>query len=369
MTRPHSDALEDVLAGSFSRRLIVDVFHGSERVMQDLGATAWSFDGDLFADVKHSGTLTIVYQSEKGESLVPEGTDGVLSPYRAKLLLLMEIMAGGFSETITLGYVRVDRIVEAFDRTATVNGAEVVVSSTVRLSFVSLESDVQRGGFYSPEQPPSLTSAFSELRRILPMPVVESVTDAPIPVAVVYEASTGGRLKAAQQHSATLGGIGVVDPTGAWAIVRDTPVGQAVELRLGENGTVVDIPYAIDTETAYTTVVGTFETVDRKPLFSKAQFAFGELLSRDLYPDHVAYVTSDRVTTQAQADAFTQAELKKSLTQRFEVPVQCVLNPLVELGDLATVVGHSRPVDGRVVKYSLSDSALMTITLEATREF
>lgn len=368
MTRPHSDALKAALRGSFQRRLIVDVYHGSERVAQDLAGSAWSFDGDLYAEVKHSGTMTITHQAIAGESLVPEGLEGTLAPLRAKLLLLMEISAGEFSETVTLGVVRVDRIVDAYDRTATIGDREVVVASVVRLDFVSLEDDVAGAGFHSPEQAPSTASAFDELRRILDLPVVENVPDKAIPAATAYEARHGGRLKAAQQLSAILGGIGVVSPTGVWTIVPDVPTGPALELALGEDGTVVDVPFAIDTKDVYTTVVGNFETADRKPIYSKKTFPSGPLADRSLIPDRVKYVTSDQVRTQAAADEFVQAQLQASLIHRYQAPVQCVVNPLVELGDPAEVIGHTRALTGRVVKYALSESALMTITLEASRE-
>ena len=48
--RPHSAQLAEVLKGSHSRRLIVDVFHGSDRVAQDLPMQRWQLDGDLGAD-------------------------------------------------------------------------------------------------------------------------------------------------------------------------------------------------------------------------------------------------------------------------------------------------------------------------------
>lgn len=367
MTRPHSDMIQSTITGSFARRLIVDVFHGSERVMQNLTATSWAFDGDLYADVKHTGSLTVVHQSAAGESLVPSETEGILSPYRAKLLLLMEISAGEFSETVSLGFVRVKQIGYAYDQTATVGTSLVVISSVVQVEFESLEADIAGDGFTSPEQPPLLTSTFDELRRLLPMPLTESVSDAPIPTAVVYEANEGGRLKAVQQHCRTLGGVGMVDPAGVWTIVPDVPVGAPVELRLGKDGTVTDVPFAIDTAEAFTTVVGNFETATRTSLFAKAEFTTGPLAPSDLYPRKTKYITDESVQTQSAADARVLAELQKSLTRRFEVTVQCIINPLIELGDPAAVVGHTFPVDGRVVKYSLSDSPLMNVTLEASR--
>jgi hypothetical protein len=374
--------------------------------------------------VKHSGEVTIVYESVAGESLVPDGAEGILSPFRAKLLLLLEVTAGEFRETITLGIFRVDGVLDAWDTTATISdrirvpqgaavdgnglfdaaggvdgnglfdvveaadvnglfevagtgalsaatpGREVVVGSTVRLSISALEADVARAGFHDPEQPASLGSTFDELRRILPMPVLETVTDKAIPAALVYEARSSGRLRAAQDLCRNLGGVGMVDPTGNWVIVPDDATGAAVQLWKGQHGTVTDVPNRISTDEAYTTVVGDFETADRKPIRVTLSHTTGPLAPSEQYPEHVKYITDDQVKTRAAAVARVQDELAKTLRQRFDVAVQCVTNPLVELGDPVEVLEEDETVllSGRAVRYRLSDSALMSVTVEATRD-
>ncbi|WP_022886355.1 hypothetical protein [Glaciibacter superstes] len=366
--RTHSEALTNVLQGSFSRRLIADVFHGSERVKQNLDMLSWSLDGDLGAAVKHGGSGTIVYQSESGESLVPEGTEGVLSPFRAKLLLLMEITAGDFSETVTLGWFKVTGVPYAQDHTALVNGAERVVASVVEIEFESLDVELKRRGFRSEEQPPSLVSCWEEIRRITNMPVVESVADKPIPTAVVYEAVQGGRLKAVQSLAGVLGGRAVVDPAGAVTVVPDGAGTVVGSLLVGENGTVIDVPYSVETENVYNCVVGNFETEDRKPLYSVAAVLEGPLATTGNYGEYTRYFASEFVKTQQQADSAVQAVLEQVTgSQQFDVPIQCVLNPLFELGDPVEVQGHTRPISGRLVKFAYSDSELMTVTLRAER--
>src|SRR3546814_6760081 len=107
MMRRHSDELLDVLTGSFSRSVTVNVFHGPDRVMEGLRFESWSLDGDLANDIPITGTGVIVHDSvAAGESLVPVGTKGVLSPFRATLELVMHVTAGGFSESVSLGIDR-----------------------------------------------------------------------------------------------------------------------------------------------------------------------------------------------------------------------------------------------------------------------
>jgi hypothetical protein len=366
--RKHSDALAAVLAGSFSRRLIADVFHGSERVMQNLPITSWSLDGDLGATIKHGGRGTVVHPSVAGESLVPEGTEGILSPFRAKLLLLMEITAGGFSETITLGWFKITEVPSARDYFASVNGVQTVTSSVVELVFESLDVDLNRRGFRSEEQPPTLGSCYAEIRRISNMPVTETLPDLPLPTAFVYAATSGGRLKGIQAIAGLLGGTAVIDPSGALVVVPDvggSPVGSIV---VGPNGTVTDVPYAIDTDTVYNCVVGSYEDADRNPIYSYAEITQGPLATSGPYGELTFYDTSEMVKTQTQANARVADILAQSTRrQQFDVPVQCIIDPRFELGDVVTLVGHSRPLQGRLVKYAMSNSELMTVTLSAER--
>lgn len=367
--RPHSDALLEVLAGSFSRRLWVDVFHGTDRVEQDLPVIGWTFEGDLSGEIKHSGRGTVVYSSKHGESLVPEGTTGVLSPFRARLLMVLEIFTDdGFSERVNLGWMKVTKVPSAYDSFATVNGIDRVVASYVEIVFQSLDTDVQRRGFRFPEQPSSLLSCYDEIRRITGFPVNESVIDKPIPSLPTYEAAQGGRLKAVQELAGALGGRAVVDPSGAFTVVPDVAGPVAGTLTVGPQGTVVDVGYEVDTDGVYNAVVGVFEDANRKPIYAVAVAPEGDLSPDGLYGEYTRYYSSDFVKTQVQADAAVASVLAQSIgSQQYDVPLQCIINPLPELGDTVEVVGHDRPLVGRVVKYSLSDSPLMNATLRVER--
>ena len=366
--RAHTDQLAKVLKGAPSRRLIADVFHGTERVMQDLPLTSWSLDGDLNAEVKHGGRGIVTHASVAGESLVPVGSEGILSPFRASLLLLMEISAGDFSETITLGWFRITSIPSALDFYGDVNGVSTVISSQVEVIFESLDVNLKRRGFRSEQQPPSLTSVYTELRRITNMPVLETVADKAIPAAIVYEATQGGRLKGVQALSGLLGGVAVVNPSGAIVVVPSVAGASNAELVVGEQGTVMDVPYAIETDTVYNCVVGNFEDANRNPIYAVAEVTIGPMATSAAGGENTRYYASDFVKTQAGADSAVAAILSQSTGQQeFNVDIQCVVNPLLELGDVANVVGHVRPLKGQLVKYSMSDSPLMNVTLSSSR--
>lgn len=367
--RDHNDDFLNVLSGSFERRLFVNVFHGSDRVLEDVAFESWSLDADMSAEVCTSGSGVVVYQSVAGESLTPTGTKGILSPFRATLELVMEISAGGYTRRVSLGLFRVTRIPSATDYTAVVNGVEKVIASRVAVEFLSLDESVRRRGFRSPENPPSLASCYEEIRRITDMPVEETVADAAIPASTTWEAKQGGRLEAVHTLGDALGGTAVVNSAGAWTIIPDEigdPVGT---LSLGDLGTVLDVGAEIDTDTVYNVVVGVFEDANRAPIYSVATAPAGDLQVGGLYGENTRYYSSDFVKTQAQADSAVQSILDLSIgSQQYDVQIQCHINPLVELGDVLELTGWSRPIVGQLRKISMSDGAYMNVTLRVNRE-
>lgn len=367
--RQHSEQLADVLEGSFERELTVNVFNGSERMLEDVRFESWQLESDLGRVVTASGSGTVVHQSVDGESLVPVGTEGVLSAFRARVEPVMVIRAGGFSENIPLGTFRVLSVPSAQDFTTVHDGREVVVASRVGLKFESLDSDIDRWGFQFPEQSRRGASAFAEIRRLTGMPVEETVDDVNLPSLKVWEAKQGGRLEAVIELGKVLGGSAVVNSRGAWEIIPDTVGEPVATLRLGELGTVLDVSDEIDTETVYNEVIGTFEDANGNPLYAVARVTSGPLSVDGPYGVNTRYYASDLVTTQQQANGAVQAVLDQSIrSQQYDVQVQCHVNPLVEIGDVVELSGWKRALVGRVRQVSMSDSSLMNVTLRVDRE-
>ena len=117
-------------------------------------------------------------------------------------------------------------------------------------------------------------------------------------------------------------------------------------------------------------MVGNFADVNRNPIYAVATVPSGPLSISGTYGEYTRYYSSDLVKTQEQANTAVAAVLAESVkSQQFEVPIQCIINPLFELGDPLKVVGHTRPLQGVLVKFAMSDSELMTVTLRALRTF
>lgn len=366
--RQHSEQLMEVLSGSFERELTVNVFNGNDRVLEGARFEAWQLDSNLGAAICSSGSGVVVHSSESGESLSPVGTGGVLSAFRARVELVMTIRAGDFSESVSLGMFRVLQNPSAQDFTTTVDGRTIVTASRVGVKFSSLDVDVDRRGFPFPEQSSEGASVFGEIRRFTGMPVEETVPDANVPALKVWEAKQGGRLDAVLELGKILGGQAVVNSRGAWVVVPDVLGSPVVTLRLGDRGTVLDVADEVDTDTVYNEVVGAFEDANGNPLHAVARVTDGPLRVDGPYGVNTRYYSSDLVKTQAQATAAVESVLAQSIgSQMYDVQIQCHVNPLVEIGDVAELVGWKRPIVGRVTEVSMSDSSMMNVSLRVAR--
>lgn len=367
--RQHSADLAETLTGSFERELSANVFHGSERVLEGVRFESWQLESDIGRMVRSSGSGAVVHVSVDGESLVPVGTHGALSPFRARVELVLTVRAGEFSEAVSLGVFRAVAVPSADESVVERDGLTLSTASRVALKLTSLDEDINRWGFRSAEQSPAGASAFGEIRRITGMPVEETVPDVALPAVKTWEAKQGGRLEAVIELGKILGGVAVVNSRGAWEIIPDAVGESVLTLRLGERGTVLDVADEIDTDTVYNEVVGTFEDADGNPIYAVEVVPTGDLSVTGNYGRNTRYYSSDLVKTQEQANAAVRAVLEQSIgSQQYDVQVQCHVNPLVEIGDVVSLEGWKRPLVGRVRRVSLSDSPYMNVTLRVARE-
>lgn len=369
--RASTSQLTDVVSSSQSSYLLVDVLHGTDRVAQDVVPVSWSLSGDLSRDPKYTGRLRFVHESVAGESWVPDGATGVLSPFRATLILTHVTVAGGFEERTQLGFFDVVAVPFAEDTVAHVNarytdgvlsgGLETVVTSTVDVDIASLDNRVLADSLVSPATVTG--SAVTVWRSYGLLPVAAEGADTLN--TTTFPAEQGSRLDLVQACAKTLGGVAVVNSRGQWALVDDdAPV---LELQAwGDQSTVIDVSATVDLDGFYNVVVGDYEDVNGVPIRSVWE-APGRLSPTELGRRWVRYHSSDTVRTQAVADATTRAIGLGSISQELDVPITCIHNPLLEVGDRVTVTGWIRPLAGVAQEVASGDGSTMRVVVRVRR--
>lgn len=364
--RTSTEQLGRVLrGGSFRAVLTVDVFYGPDRVLQDVPVDDWLFTGDLGAEVCYGGELSIVYQGDLAESYTPREVTDALAPFGQRVIPYLTVSAGPFTERVQLGVFRIADVPEAEDQFLTRGGRRLVVGSVVRVTLLDLFEQVRRAKFRSLEQPASLTSAWGEIARVTGLPVTQSVADAAIPQTITYDRS---RLTATQVLASVLDARAVMLSDGSVGAVPNTPGAAVADLLIGDEGVVLSAGYSLSSKDIPNVVVGDFEDSTGNQIHVEAALPDGHPLApTGPYGENVAEYASDKkqlIKTRAAAQAAVNAELTRLSSVSALVPVEALLDPRLELGDVVTIQQPDRTLTARIRKWSIGHLSPMSLTVE-----
>lgn len=397
-----TDQLVGFLGDSYTTYVVVDVLHGTDRVAQDVVPVSWELSGSLSGFPRTVGRFRFVHQSVNGESWVPVGADGVLSPLRATLLVTQVVVGGLFEERVQLGLFDVvavpfaedtyahanarfvsesvdeglapsdglvsgDDLVpfsdEVYVRGGLVGGRARVVTSTVEVEVASLDVRVVDASLRAPKTVAG--EAVDRWREFGLLPVVASGS-ADLGSST-FPAERGSRLKVIEACASALGGVPAVNSAGQWVLLDDgAPVVELVAD--GDQSTVVDITHQLDLDSFANVVVGSYEAPDGSEIYAVWE-APGELSPAVLGREWVRYHSSDWVKTADSAREAVASVGALSTAQEVDVPVVCVDSPLLEIGDRVSVTGWVRELSGVAVKVDRDGSATMTVTVRVRRSF
>ncbi|MEP6477854.1 MAG: hypothetical protein ABJB03_00555 [Rhodoglobus sp.] len=362
--RSGTPGLRSALAGgSFTRRLLGDVMYGTERRVANIPITKWTLTGDIDAEVKYGGSATITYAGDFAESYTPHQLADALAAYGQELHLYMEISDNNFVERVTMGKFPIEAVPKASDAQLLFRDRVITIGSTVEVTLLDRFLRVRRARFRSLEQPASLVSAWAELARISRLQVTRNVADVAIPATVVYDRD---RLKACQLLAQILGGVAITTADGTLTIHPDAAGAVVGSLELGEDGTILDVDYSMESDGVINVAVGDFEDANGMPIHVESQITSGPLSITGPYGEYVDEYSSDKslITTLAAAQAAVDSMLAlRSTPSSYELPVDCILNPLYELGDVVTVERMDRIITGRIRKTKMSESGPMSLQL------
>lgn len=171
-----------------------------------------SFTGD--GEVQGSGTVTV---AGEGPSLVPRSKSDPLAVYGQELSLRRTVLVGDGVVEVPLGRFRITEVTDTVER----RRGDVVTGWEATLKVQDRFEQIKADDFLSVDSPPANATTWSELRRLSPIPVQESLPGVTVPRSVVYDS----RLGAVRELAGLMGGTPhltregalTVRPADAWA--------------------------------------------------------------------------------------------------------------------------------------------------------
>ena len=102
------ELIEMLQGGSFSVRLIVDAFNGATRTHFDLGVADWDLRWNREANLKSSGSVTLLEVDDYGRSIVPVLPGDTVETLSRRTLEVEHVCYPRALELMASGRVRVE---------------------------------------------------------------------------------------------------------------------------------------------------------------------------------------------------------------------------------------------------------------------
>ena len=249
-----SEALRDVLTGSFDHRWVADVFYDGVRRLADLPIDDVRFSEDADANIQQSGSCRVVWSDEFASSIAPSAVSDMLAPFGAQLAIYSVVTAGTFEERVEFGRFEITNVPDAVDEKMRFRDGWITVGSTVDLELKELLAGVGQESFDVPSAAPSLGSVWDEVARISGLQITRTVADTSITKQVAYPENVLDAVYdlmevvlEARPHM-TADGTLAARPVAAPTVAVDT-------IRRGEAGTLVDVGAEMSAAGVYNRVV------------------------------------------------------------------------------------------------------------------
>lgn len=356
-----------VLEGDHTPSYVASVTYGDELVIPALPIAesqgSLTFDED--GQVQASGSIYAA-SDVSGQSIAPLALTDPLAPYGQEVTLARRIKSGDQEWDIPLGVYGIDRVPGIREYRQRFGAT---LSAAVKLSLKDRFEPIRKGDFLTPTAPSFLASTWDEIASLCPFPVERTLADGVLPAALAYGDS---RYDAIRTLLDNLGGMPAFTRSGALT------------------GRVKD-PWLTETETVFeiTGTVTVDRTLDADDVYNavRVRASIGENtilgIAQILADDHPLRVGgpfnaglprvygygSPLITSQGMADATAETILARVSTQHAErITVECVPNPLLELGDFGIVhdAWSKLVYTGSIARIVFSMDPYAPMTLEIT---
>ena len=361
-------ALEDSHTPSY----VAQAFYGDQLTEVDVpldvdGSLSYEGDGVMQA----TGT---VHVRRSDRSLVPKLATDPLAPFGQELTVSRRITVGAGEATrwwdIPMGRFRIQEVPDMRNFFRLWAARKEVVGWEVELRLVDLFDVIDSDDFLQAESPKFGNSAWAEIQRLSPLPIVQSLPDKSVPGGLAYSS----RIDAITDLMSLVGGVPTLTRQGALtARPKDAWLTTTLEQSAFTVDGVIDISESMSNR-IYNAVVARSATGDnsivavRQITDPSHPLSVNGPLRRRTYKH-----TSPLIETQAQANTDAETVLRRvSSKQARTIKVTCAPRPDIELGDVGVAIDRNtrRRFLGAVssMSFSLDPTASMALTLIVAEE-
>lgn len=361
MITTDEDLAEVIRSGGYVRDFVADVIVDDERVLSDIPLASCELKSDGNAKVRTQGTAVLVYSDELGRSVVPEDLTSWLTPYATVLNVSYRVSLNGIVWKVLQGTLKVAAVGDPQETRVLAGGRLLTVGSRVKLTLADAFRVTERERFIAPSSPASLDSVWDEIANLTNLPVQRNVADAAIPRSITYQES---RLDAVHDLGAVLDGVPYVNPDGEVTIQPNQWPAESEPLRVGPDGTIVDVtPNTLTDEGIYNQVVVRSHENDQTAILATAELETGPLRYGGPFGRVPYFASSQFITTPEQAAEYAANLLPRVSSQpAAQFTIQCAPDPRREVGDVVPFESRDgRAFVGRIVERTLSSSGPMTL--------
>lgn len=350
-------ALEQTNIGEYK----IQAFYDDDLTLADVPVTTdGSITFDASGQIQANGTVFLA--RDGGDSLVPKSKRDPLAPYGQELAISRQITFGGQTWRVPLGRFRIQAIPKASEYFRRFPERMQLVGWSAQLDLVDRFDVIEADDFLTVTAPVAGNTAWEEIRRLAPMPVIKSLTDSSLPSGLVYT----GRGNAITQLMDALGGAPQLTRQGAltarakdrWltATVPEFTIEAKVDWEDGMSNALYNSVAVTNPNDA--TILGVAEiTDDADPLRVNGP------LGRRSYTNSNPLAISNSVAHSMASTMLARLSTQQSRT----VTVTCFPRPDLELGDFGLVrdTATDRTVLGEVSRmvFPMDPTALMTLEL------
>jgi len=358
---PVSSELASIIrAGGFHREYVADLIVDGQRVLEDVPLGSCELKSDGNAKVRTQGRAVFEYTDAWGASILPEDVTSWLTPYASYLNVSMRVTAGGVSEKVLRGVLKIVAVSDPVGPRTGFQQRLITVGSRVSLQLADAFSTTDRERFIAPSGPQDLSSTWAEIGRLTGLPLLRNVPDSGITRAVTYQEN---RLDAVFDLAAILGGTPYVNPEGKVTIQPDVSGDATEKLSMGPDGTVTSAtPSDLTDEGIYNQVVVRTHDDSQSVVLATAEVESGPLRYGGPFGRVPFFASSQYVTSVEQARQYAVEQLARvSAVSSMAYSITCLPDPRREVGDVVPFEVDGRTLVGRIQEITLAAAGLMSL--------